>query len=260
MIYQDPLACPPCRGAAAARRRVAGGRGVEVNRVGTVDGYRVWSATYDQPGNPAFDMDTPVVDEIVDGLPVGVALWHRTARPHAGRPGASGHRGGQFARDARPCAGTGARGKFLPDDLCALPIPDAEVDLVVCALALFHGPGDRGVRQGAATRRAPGHHRHAPPRPCCVVPFRPCVTRMGGPASGHLPPARRGLPARAAIADVPAMVIWHFQRAGQRSGESLREHAVGVVVTTPGAGDVSSPATVSAGRRVLPGGQAHPRR
>jgi hypothetical protein len=46
---------------------------VEVDRVDAVTGYRLWSATYDRP-NSAFDLDEPVVREIVDALPVGVAL------------------------------------------------------------------------------------------------------------------------------------------------------------------------------------------
>ncbi|WP_307793177.1 class I SAM-dependent methyltransferase [Amycolatopsis sp. MtRt-6] len=46
---------------------------VEVERVGTGTGYRLWSATYDRP-NSAFDLDEPVVTEIVGALPAGVAL------------------------------------------------------------------------------------------------------------------------------------------------------------------------------------------
>lgn len=46
---------------------------VEVARVETVEGYRIWSDTYDAP-NAAFDFDEPLVKAIVDTLPVGVAL------------------------------------------------------------------------------------------------------------------------------------------------------------------------------------------
>ena len=45
----------------------------EVDRVDTVAGCELWSATYDRP-NSAFDLDEPVVKEILDSLPVGVAL------------------------------------------------------------------------------------------------------------------------------------------------------------------------------------------
>src|SRR3954452_15044794 len=46
---------------------------VDVAPVGTVDGYQIWSRTYDGP-NSAFDFDEPVVGEILDGMPTGVAL------------------------------------------------------------------------------------------------------------------------------------------------------------------------------------------
>ncbi|MFF4740773.1 hypothetical protein ACFY2W_33515 [Streptomyces sp. NPDC001262] len=46
---------------------------VDVARVSTVDGCRVWSQTYDGP-NTAFDLDEPVIGEIVDALPAGTAL------------------------------------------------------------------------------------------------------------------------------------------------------------------------------------------
>ena len=37
-------------------------------------GYEIWSATYDTPGNAAFDVDTPVLASFLEGLPVGDAL------------------------------------------------------------------------------------------------------------------------------------------------------------------------------------------
>ena len=48
--------------------------GVNAERVGTVDGYRIWSQTYHRPGNGAFDYEEPYVREILDALPTGVAL------------------------------------------------------------------------------------------------------------------------------------------------------------------------------------------
>jgi len=114
---------------------------VEVDRVDTVSGYRLWSATYDQP-NSAFDTDEPVVREIIDSLPVGVALdaacgTGRHAQFLAGR----GHR--VIGVDSSPDMLARARtrvpqAEFRPGDLHQLPIADAEVDLVVCALALTH--------------------------------------------------------------------------------------------------------------------------
>ncbi|MFW6722488.1 hypothetical protein ACHZ98_20440 [Streptomyces sp. MAR4 CNY-716] len=47
--------------------------GVDVARVPTVEGYRIWSRTYDGP-NSAFDLDEPVVGALLGPLPAGVAL------------------------------------------------------------------------------------------------------------------------------------------------------------------------------------------
>lgn len=113
---------------------------VEVDRVDTVAGYGVWSATYDQP-NAAFD-DEPVVREIVEPLPAGVALDAAcgTGR-HARVLAELGHR--VIGVDSSPDMLAQARarvspGEFLLGDLHRLPVADAEVDLVVCGLALTH--------------------------------------------------------------------------------------------------------------------------
>nr|WP_256788504.1 class I SAM-dependent methyltransferase [Frankia sp. AvcI1] len=108
---------------------------------GTAPGYRLWSATYDGP-NGAFDVDEPVVREIVDPLPVGVALdaacgTGRYAEFLAGH----GHRviGVDRSPDMLARARTRVpQGQFLLGDLNRLPVADAEFDLVVCALALTH--------------------------------------------------------------------------------------------------------------------------
>ncbi|WP_258905862.1 class I SAM-dependent methyltransferase [Actinokineospora sp. UTMC 2448] len=118
--------------------------GVEVERISTVDGYRLWSATYDQPGNGAFDLDEPVVKEILDGLPAGDALdaacgTGRYARLLVER----GHR--VVGVDSSPEMLDKARervpgAEFLVGDLRELPVGDASTDLVVSGLALAHAP------------------------------------------------------------------------------------------------------------------------
>jgi hypothetical protein len=50
------------------------GDGVEVTRCDTVEGYRSWSRTYDQPGNGLFAFEEPVVHEMLGGLGPGTAL------------------------------------------------------------------------------------------------------------------------------------------------------------------------------------------
>ncbi|GAA1714474.1 hypothetical protein GCM10009765_74340 [Fodinicola feengrottensis] len=114
---------------------------VEVERVDTVAGYRRWAPTYDHP-NSAFDIDEPVVREIVDSLPLGMALdaacgTGRYAEFLAGR----GHR--VIGVDSSPDMLARARVRvpgadFRPGDLHQLPVADGEVELVVCALALTH--------------------------------------------------------------------------------------------------------------------------
>jgi SAM-dependent methyltransferase len=136
--------------------------GVEVDQVGTVDGYRVWSRTYDDPGNAAFDLDTPVVKEIVDGLPAGVALdaacgTGRLSQDLADR----GHR--VIGVDSSPEMLALARdrvpnGEFRLGDLTRLPVPSGDVDLVVCGLALSHVPDlDAAIAEFARVLRPGGH-------------------------------------------------------------------------------------------------------
>ena len=115
--------------------------GVEVDRADAVTGYRLWSATYDQP-NSAFDIDEPVVKQIIDALPVGVAL---DAACGTGRYSAflaeRGHRVIGVDGSAEMLALARVRvpgGAFLNGDLRRLPVDDAAVDLVVCTLALTH--------------------------------------------------------------------------------------------------------------------------
>jgi len=131
---------------------------VEVERVDTVTGYRLWSATYDRP-NSAFDLDEPVVREIVDALPVGVAL---DAACGTGRyAGFLAERvvGVDRSPDMLARARTRVpRGEFLVGDLHRLPVADAGVDLVVCGLALTHVPALEPVLAEFARVLRPGGH------------------------------------------------------------------------------------------------------
>ncbi|MEV6447047.1 class I SAM-dependent methyltransferase [Amycolatopsis sp. NPDC051716] len=134
---------------------------VEVDRVDAVTGYRLWSATYDRP-NSAFDLDEPVVREIVDALPVGVALdaacgTGRYAEFLARR----GHRviGVDGSPDMLARARTRVpRGEFLLGDLHRLPVAGARFDLVVCGLALTHVPALEPVLAEFARVLRPGGH------------------------------------------------------------------------------------------------------
>ncbi|WP_258564121.1 class I SAM-dependent methyltransferase [Streptomyces himalayensis] len=134
---------------------------VEVARVNTVDGYRIWSQTYDGP-NSAFDFDGPVVKDIVAGLPTGVAL---DAACGTGRLAAllaeRGHR--VIGVDSSPDMLARARervpgGAFHLGDVGRLPVADDAVDLVVCSLALTHVADLKPVMAEFARVLRPGGH------------------------------------------------------------------------------------------------------
>jgi SAM-dependent methyltransferase len=123
---------------------LAGHAGVEVSRGDTLAGYRAWAATYDEPRNTIFDLDEPVVHDILDALPSGTALdaacgtgrfaHYLAVRGHQVVGVDSSPEMLARARERVPAA------EFRLGDLHDLPLDDHEVDLVVCALALAHVP------------------------------------------------------------------------------------------------------------------------
>ncbi|MFI7640438.1 class I SAM-dependent methyltransferase [Nonomuraea sp. NPDC049400] len=164
---------------------------VEVARVDTVAGYRVWSQTYDGP-NTAFDIDEPFIREIVDALPVGDALdaacgtgrltAHLAGRGHRVRGVDSSPDMLERARQRVPQA------EFQLGDLSSLPVPDESVDLVVCSLALTHVPVlDPALAEFARVVRPGGH--------VVITDIHP-----DGVARGVVPPVRLpdGQPGRVA--------------------------------------------------------------
>lgn len=119
------------------------GAGTTVGTIGTKAGYRIWSADYDT-ANPLIAVEEPLVRELLDTLPAGRALDAAcgTGR-HAAYLASRGHE--VTGVDSSPDMLAIARGKvpaasFAEADLGALPVPDGEFDLVVCALALPHVP------------------------------------------------------------------------------------------------------------------------
>ena len=138
------------------------GGGAEVGELSTVDGYRGWAATYDQPGNPLIDLEQPLVRQILDRIPAGNALDAAcgTGR-HAGYLAALGHQ--VTGVDSSPDMLARARqrvpaARFLAGDLHQLPIRVEAVDLVVCALALTHVPALDPVMAEFARVLRPGGH------------------------------------------------------------------------------------------------------
>ena len=120
------------------------GDGTTVDPISTKEGYLSWAASYDEPGNQLIDLEQPIVREIIDGLPSGVALDAAcgTGR-HSAYLASLGHT--VIGVDSSPAMLERARekvpdGEFHEGDLHELPLPDDQVDLVVCALALVHAP------------------------------------------------------------------------------------------------------------------------
>jgi SAM-dependent methyltransferase len=120
------------------------GEGVQVRPLATRDAYAAWAASYDEPGNQLLELEQPIVREILDGLPLGVALDAAcgTGR-HAAYLASLGHE--VIGVDSSPEMLALARakvpgGEFHESDLLGLPLDDDSVDLVVCAIALTHVP------------------------------------------------------------------------------------------------------------------------
>jgi SAM-dependent methyltransferase len=138
------------------------GAGVEARPIPTREGYAAWAEFYDEPGNQLVELEQPVVREILDGLPVGVALdaGCGTGR-HAAYLASLGYRviGVDTSREMLERAREKVPdGEFHEADLCDLPLADDAVDLVLCALALTHVP-DLGpaFREFVRVLRPGGH-------------------------------------------------------------------------------------------------------
>ena len=138
------------------------GDGVEARPITTREGYARWAAFYDEPGNELIDIEQPIVREIFDGVPVGVALDAAcgTGR-HAAYLASLGHT--VIGADTSPEMLAVAREKvpaaeFLEADLHDLPLADDSVDLVVCAIALTHVPDlGRALAELVRVLRPSGH-------------------------------------------------------------------------------------------------------
>ncbi|MDQ3875018.1 MAG: class I SAM-dependent methyltransferase [Actinomycetota bacterium] len=138
------------------------GEGVEARPMTTREGYDRWAPSYDEPGNQLLDVEQPFVREILDGLPVGVALDAAcgTGR-HTEYLASLGHR--VIGVDSSPAMLAVAREKvaaaeFHEADVYDIPVADESVDLVVCAIALSHVPDlARALTEFVRVLRPSGH-------------------------------------------------------------------------------------------------------
>jgi ubiquinone/menaquinone biosynthesis C-methylase UbiE len=138
------------------------GEGVEARPMTTREGYDRWAPCYDEPGNQLLEIEQPIVRDILDGLPVGVALDAAcgTGR-HTAYLASLGHR--VIGVDTSPEMLGRARekvpeGEFHEADVYALPLADDSVDLVVCAIALVHVADlERALMELVRVLRPNGH-------------------------------------------------------------------------------------------------------
>ena len=116
---------------------------IDMTEYDVESGYTEWSKTYDGP-NPAIEAEEPAVHALLADIPVGVALDAAcgTGR-HAQHLAELGHQ--VVGVDDTDAMLNVARAKLSDVDfrrgrLEALPLDDASVDVVTCALALTHVP------------------------------------------------------------------------------------------------------------------------
>jgi SAM-dependent methyltransferase len=138
------------------------GDGVESRPITTREGYALWAPTYDEPGNQLLEIEEPIVREILDSLPVGVALDAAcgTGR-HTAYLASLGHE--VIGADSSPEMLERARrkvprGTFHEAELDDIPLADDSVDLVVCAIALSHVPDLEPVLAGFVRVLRPKGH------------------------------------------------------------------------------------------------------
>lgn len=161
----------------------AGGIDAVPGAISVDEVYREWAPRYDGP-NSMIDLEEPIVRGLLDALPVGTVLDAAcgTAR-HASYLASLGHSviGVDASAEMLAIAAT-----KLPDvpfhqaDLHDLPVPDASVDAVVCALALAYLPDLRPVLAEFARVLRPGGHLVISDAHHLLSYVRPTLPRTAG--------------------------------------------------------------------------------
>jgi SAM-dependent methyltransferase len=110
------------------------GEGVESRPITTREGYALWAATYDEPGNQLLEIEEPIVRDVLDGLPVGVALDAAcgTGR-HTAYLASLGHEAIGVDSSAEMLERASEKvpaGAFHAAELDDIPLADDSVDLV----------------------------------------------------------------------------------------------------------------------------------
>jgi SAM-dependent methyltransferase len=172
------------------------GDGMDIPAITTTEGYERWAPTYDEPGNGLLPIEQPVVREILDGIPPGVAVDAAcgTGR-HTEYLVELGHR--VIAVDGSPSMLEIAKAKvpaaeYHEADLHELPVPDDSVDVVVCALALAHVSDlMTAMREFARVLRPGGHLVISEAHGLAAGIRPPIVMRDSAPEAGYLPHTNR---------------------------------------------------------------------
>jgi ubiquinone/menaquinone biosynthesis C-methylase UbiE len=144
---------------------LVGHPGVHVRWGDVPSGYRDWAPTYDDPANGLFELDAPIVAEILDGL------GEANGRPALDAACGTGRltsllveRGYDVVgMDRSPEMLDVARARFpnvawREGDLHALPFADSSFDVVLTGLALAHLPALEPVLAEFARVLRPGGH------------------------------------------------------------------------------------------------------
>jgi SAM-dependent methyltransferase len=140
------------------------------------DGYAVWAASYDEPGNPIVGLEQPAVWSMLDGLAPGRAL---DAACGTGRHAAELVRRGYEVDgfDLTPeMLAVAARqvpdARFAEADLTAIPFADARFEVVVCGLAIAHLAQPEAAIAELARVLAPGGR-------LLISVLHPCLAALG---------------------------------------------------------------------------------
>ncbi|HKR48780.1 MAG TPA: class I SAM-dependent methyltransferase [Pseudonocardiaceae bacterium] len=118
------------------------GEGATLAELDVAAGYAAWASTYDSKPNFILAVEEPVAESLLARIPPGLAL---DAACGTGRHTATlvryGHEVIGVDQSPEMLAQAAAKvpgAQFRVGDVTKLPIPDASLDLVLCALALSH--------------------------------------------------------------------------------------------------------------------------
>jgi SAM-dependent methyltransferase len=139
---------------------LTGHPGVRIGGGGTREAYLQWAPSYDDPGNQLLQLDLPLIEQILAGLPagVGVDVACGTGRL-AARLAERGHR--TTGIDESEAMLARARGRvsgarFVAGDLHRLPLASRSADVLTTGLSLTHVPDLQPVVAEFARVLCPG--------------------------------------------------------------------------------------------------------